>query len=115
MRQPTVFQALKRMRERDGHHIDARMLNGRKTARKITPKIAELLLSQRTLQNWSGLFISQRVMLLRNLHGVRIAVSTLKDFYKRHKVKYLRVSYQYYQAQAVPRSCATTSRRAWQS
>ena len=102
MRQPTVFHALKRMRERDGHHIDARMLNGRKTARKITPKIAELLLSQRTLQNWSGLFISQRVMLLRNLHGVRIAVSTLKDFYKRHKVKYLRVSYQYYQAQAVP-------------
>jgi hypothetical protein len=33
---------------------------------------------------------------LRNEHGVHIGASTLKDFYRKHKVKFLRVSYQYY-------------------
>ena len=35
---------------------------------------------------------------LRNEHNVIISSSALKQFYKKHKVKYLRVSYQYYQA-----------------
>ena len=32
------------------------------------------------------------------MHDVHISTSTLRQFYKKHKVKYLRVSYQYYQA-----------------
>ena len=35
---------------------------------------------------------------LQNEHNVIISTSTLKQFYKKHKVKFLRVSYQYYQA-----------------
>ena len=58
MRPPTVFYSLKRMRERNGMHIDGRMLNGRKTATKITPTAAKMLLSQDVLQRWSGLFLS---------------------------------------------------------
>jgi len=53
-----VFLALKRMRERDGLHVDARMLNGRKTATKITRDTAKMLLSQAVLERWSGLFLS---------------------------------------------------------
>ena len=100
MRQPTVFHALKRMRERGGLHVDARMLNGRKTATKITPSVAKMLLSQEVLERWSGLFVSQRLAILRHNHDVHIGATTLKDFYRKHKVKYLRVSYQYYQALA---------------
>jgi hypothetical protein len=40
MRAPTVHYSLKKMMERDGQHIDARILNGRKTKRKITPEVA---------------------------------------------------------------------------
>jgi hypothetical protein len=57
-----------------------------------------MLLKQETLQAWSGLFLSQRIAKLRNEHDVHIGLTTLKDFYKKHKVKFLRVSYQYYQA-----------------
>ena len=96
MRVPTVFHSFKKMLERDGHHIDARIMNGRKTKTKITPEVAKMLLSQQTLQAWSGLFLSQRVAKLRNDHQVVISPSTLKQFYKKHKVKFLRVSYQYY-------------------
>jgi hypothetical protein len=98
MRVSTVFHSHKKMQERDGHHIDARIMNGRKTKTKITPEVAKMLLSQETLQAWSGLFVSQRVAKLQNEHNVIISASTLKQFYKKHKVKFLRVSYQYYQA-----------------
>ena len=93
MRVTTVFYSYKRMLERNGYHIDARMMNGRKTKTKITPEVAKMLLSQQTLQAWSGLFVSQRVAKLRNEHDVDISSSTLKQFYKKHKVKFLRVSY----------------------
>ena len=93
MKQPTVFLALKRMRERGGLHVDARMLNGRKTATKITPTVRKMLLSQVVLERWSGLFLSQRVAILKHLHQVDISVSTLRVFYKKYKIKYLRVSY----------------------
>ena len=96
MRVSTVFYEYQRMLEREGNHIDARLLNGRKTKTKITPAVAKMLLSQQTLQEWSGLFVSQRVAKLRNEHNVDICASTLKHFYKKNKVKYLRVSYQYY-------------------
>ena len=56
MRVSTVFYSYQRMLERNGHHIDARLMNGRKT--KITPEVAKMLLSQQTLQAWSGLFVS---------------------------------------------------------
>jgi hypothetical protein len=58
MRHTTVFHSYKKMLERDGHHIDARIMNGRKTKTKITPEVAKMLLSQETLQAWSGLFLS---------------------------------------------------------
>ena len=58
MRVSTVFYSYKRMLERNGHHIDARLMNGRKTKTKITPPVAKMLLSQETLQAWSGLFLS---------------------------------------------------------
>ena len=45
MRVATVFYSYKRMLERNGHHIDARLLNGRKTKTKITPQVARMLLS----------------------------------------------------------------------
>ena len=98
MRVQTVFYSYKRMLERNGHHIDARLLNGRKTKTKITPPVAKMLLSQETLQAWSGLFLSQRVAKLRSEHDVDISASALKQFYKKNKVKFLKVSYQYYQA-----------------
>jgi len=98
MRVPTVYYSLKKMLERGGQHIDGRILNGRKTRRKITPEVAALLLKQETLQAWSGLFISQRVAKLRNEHGVHIGASTLKDFYRKHQVRYLRVSHKPYRA-----------------
>jgi hypothetical protein len=37
------------MLERNGNHIDARLLNGRKTKKKITPEVARMLLSQEKL------------------------------------------------------------------
>ena len=98
MRVTTVFYSYKRMLERNGHHIDARLMNGRKTKTKITPQVAKMLLSQETLQAWSGLFLSQRVAKLRSEHDVDISPSALKQFYKKNKVKFLKVSYQYYQA-----------------
>ena len=75
-------------------HTDNRKLNGRQTKTKITPEVRKVLLKQETLQAWSGLFISQRLAKLRHEHGVHISSATLRHFYKRHKVKYLRVSYQ---------------------
>ena len=69
---------IKRMKLRDGNHIDARILNGRKTVRKITPQVEKLLLDHKTLQSWSGLFIRQRIVLLRANHNVHIHDSTLK-------------------------------------
>jgi len=52
-----------------------------------------MLLSQVVLERWSGLFLSQRVAILKHLHQVDISVSTLRVFYKKYKIKYLRVSY----------------------
>jgi len=46
MRVNTVFYSYQRMLERDGNHIDARLMNGRKTKTKITPDVAKMLLSQ---------------------------------------------------------------------
>lgn len=45
MRVQTVFYSYKRMLERNGHHIDARLMNGRKTKTKITPQVAKMLLA----------------------------------------------------------------------
>ena len=58
MRVATVFYSYQRMLERNGNHIDARLMNGRKTKTKITPEVAKMLLSQQTLQAWSGFFVS---------------------------------------------------------
>lgn len=96
MRVPTVFYSFRNMQRRNGRHMDLRALNGRKTKTKITPPVRKMLLSQEILQAWSGLFISQRVAKLANEHATHISASTLKTFYKKHKVKFLRVSYQYY-------------------
>ena len=85
MRVQTVFYSYKRMLERNGHHIDARLMNGRKTKTKITPQVAKMLLSQETLQAWSGLFLSQRVAKLRGEHDMDISASGLKQFYKKNR------------------------------
>ncbi len=95
----TVYTALRRYEARDLLHVDHRILNGQDNKRrKITAKLEEFLLSDKVLQKWSGLFISQRCMLLDLDHNVKIAESTLRQFYVKHHVKNLTVSYNYAQA-----------------
>jgi len=53
-----VFLSLKKMIERDGLHVDGRILNGRHMVSKITPPVAKMMLSQPVLERWSGLFLS---------------------------------------------------------
>ena len=99
MRVQTVHSTYRRMLARDGHHIDGRIMNGRKSFKsKVDENLKTFLLSHSVLQKWSGLTISQRVKLIELEHNVVLGCTTLKDFYKKHKVKYLQVSYMYYQA-----------------
>ena len=46
MRVNTVFYSYQRMLERNGNHIDTRLMYGRKTKTKITPEVNKMLLSQ---------------------------------------------------------------------
>jgi IS30 family transposase len=97
MRVNTVFYSYRKLLERGGYHIDGRMLNGQKSKTfKITKELKKVLLSHSLLQKWSGFTISQRLKLIEVDHNVVLGHTTLKDFYKKHGVKYLQVSYMYY-------------------
>lgn len=50
------------------------------------------------LQKWSGLTLSQRIRLIERDHNIVLGGCTLRDFYRKHEIKYLQVSYMYYQA-----------------
>ena len=89
---------MKRYVSRQNQHIDARQHNGRSTPKKITPEIAQYLLSQETLQRQSGQTLDQRSKDLEVLFGVRLAKQSLQAFYWKHHVKYGVSSYQYVQA-----------------
>ena len=85
------------MLKREGQHIDGRILNGRNSFKtNIDSNLRKFLLRHSVLQKWSGFTISQRVKLIALEHHVALGETTLKDFYKKHKVKYLQVSYMYY-------------------
>jgi hypothetical protein len=97
LRHTTVFMAYRRMQLREGHHIDGRIVNGRKNPlTKITPELSAFLLNNDVLQKWSGLTLSQRIRLIERDHNIVMGGCTLRDFYRKHEIKYLQVSYMYY-------------------
>jgi transposase len=74
------------------HHVNKR---------KITGIIAEYLLSQVTLESWSGYTMFERAKLLHQQTGLKVNPKTLTAFYHRHGIRYRAVGYRYQQAPKV--------------
>ena len=99
----TVFQALKRYERRGQVLRDDRANNGQNnTRRKIFPDMAEKLLDRTLLQQWSGLNLQQRCVLIERDFNLKLSLMGLQMFYKRNGVKYLQVSYIYQQGLTRP-------------
>jgi transposase len=99
----SVFAAMRRHAQR-GQHVDLRQFNGKNNPKqKITPELKLRLLDRKLLQEWSGLTLEQRCVLIEKDFNVKIATTTLCDFYRANGVRYLAVSYIY--AQSLERGC----------
>ena len=91
----SVFMALKRLRLR-GSHVDQRQHNGRNNpSHKINEQLKQRLLDRDLLQQWSGLNLQQRCLLLERDFNLRISLKGLQKFYRRNGVRYLAVGYIY--------------------
>jgi len=101
----SVFNALKRW-ERDKTKLDYRADNGShmKKKQKLQGRIQDYLLSKQTLDDWSGLGLETRCILLDSAKGIKVSWQVLRNFYIRHGVKYLFSNYAYQQSLAVKRS-----------
>jgi hypothetical protein len=101
----TVFTALKRY-WRDGlRFVDRRRLNFQKTwerQRKLKGAVKDYLLSYEVLSDWAPLNLDQRVKKLAQL-GVKVAPLTLSQFYRRNKVTYRVVKYEFSRARKRPK------------
>ena len=100
----TVFRALKRYR-RDGlRYVDRKRLNFRKSWEgrvKLKGAVQDFLLSHAVLCEWAPHSLEKRVKLLAQM-GVRVAPHTLSAFYRRNKVTYRVVKYEFSRARKVP-------------
>ena len=102
----TVFNALKRY-ERDGmRFVDRRRNNFAKcwpNQFKIKGAVRDYLLSHEVLSEWAHLSLEKRVKKLAAL-GVKVRPRTISEFYRRHRVTYRVVKYQFSRAKKVPLS-----------
>lgn len=100
----TVYNAIKRY-EKDGLKFVDRRRNNFKSSwerrTKIKGKVKDYLLSHEVLTEWAHLNLDQRVKKLRDL-GVSVAPHTLSLFYRRHRVTYRVVKYEFSRAKKVP-------------
>ena len=100
----TVFTALKRYQRDKLCFIDRRKTNLKASwerQRKIKGAVSDYLLSYEVLNDWAPLNLNQRVKMLRDL-GVFVAPLTLSQFYRRNKVTYRVVKYEFSRARKVP-------------
>jgi len=100
----TVFRALKRYRGDGLRFVERRKLNFRKSWEgrvKLKGAVRDYLLSHEVLSDWAPLSLEKRVKLLAQL-GVRVAPHTLSAFYRRNKVSYRVVKYEFSRARKVP-------------
>ena len=88
IRQPTLSKMLKRFRQ-SGHDI-SRLYPKRVPFRMISPRLKRTLLSKQLLQEWGPFSIKERVRIIDRVWQQKINWATLINFYKAHKVKYLR-------------------------
>ena len=100
----TVYNAIKRY-EKDGlKFVDRRRTNFKRASEgrvKIKDNVKDYLLSNEVLTEWAHLNLDQRVKKLRDL-GVYVAPHTLSLFYRRHRVTYRVVKYEFSRAKRVP-------------
>jgi transposase len=100
----TVYNALRRF-ERDGLSFVDRRRNNFKRAHqgrlKIKGAVKDYLLSYEVLTEWAPLSLDKRVKLLAQM-GVHVRPHTLSLFYRRHKVTYRVVKYEFSRARKVP-------------
>ena len=101
VRHDTVFRAYARYIVRGGVHRDERAGNGRNNPlHKIGPKLSKQLLDRNLLQEWNGLNLEQRCLMVRENFGVSLSQKGLQKFYIRNQVKYRAVGYLYSQSLA---------------
>ena len=100
----TVYNALRRF-ERDGlRFVDRRRSNFKRAHEgrlKIKGAVKDYLLSHEVLSEWAHLNLDQRVKLLAQL-GVQVRPHTLSLFYRRHKVTYRVIKYEFSRQRHVP-------------
>ena len=100
----TVYNAIKRY-EKDGlQFVDRRRHNFKRASEgrvKIKGSVQDYLLSHQVLTEWAHLNLLQRVKKLRDL-GVAVTARTLSLFYRRHRVTYRVVKYEFSRAKKVP-------------
>ena len=100
----TVYNAIRRY-EKDGlKFVDRRRTNFKRASEgriKIKDNVNDYLLSNEVLTEWAHLNLDQRVKKLRDL-GVHVTPHTLSLFYRRHRVTYRVVKYEFSRAKRVP-------------
>ena len=102
----TVYNALRRFENDKLQFVDRRRTNFKRAWEgriKIKGAVKDYLLSHEVLSEWASLSLDKRVKKLAQL-GVYVRPHTLSLFYRRHKVTYRVVKYEFSRARRVPLS-----------
>jgi len=94
----TCFSALKRYKANGFKYINHRKANWTKawtTNEKIKGDVKSYLLSHDTLSKWAGYSLKRRCQMLHQEKGLKVKADTLSKFYRKNRVKYVVVKYQY--------------------
>ena len=102
----TVHSVLRRWLFHNRTKYDGRINNGQHVAAKakLQGEVKDFLLSKQTLSDWAQHGLEDRCALLETSKGVKVSWQVLRNFYKRHGVRYLFGNYAYQQSLAVKRS-----------
>lgn len=80
--------------KRDGFTIKNNC-KGCPSNRKITPEIEQQLVNPKLLKEWRHLSLDQRCMKFEQMFGFRISNFTLRLYYKKNKINYIKPQYAY--------------------
>ena len=74
---------------KNGHRIIDRRCFNHRTRRVIgSPELEKWLICKSTLERWAALSMDARARKLYNEHGVYVHPSTLRKFYRRHRIRF---------------------------
>ena len=95
----TVCSVIRRFKERGNIIQDRRKFNARPS--KMPDVLQRFLLSRETLEAWKFYTLAQRCKLVKQDFGIRLGLTTLHQFYRRHRIRPRFQNFKYYGAQFI--------------